>query len=621
MIYFIEPKNLKKEEIIDILIANDEIKFVSFVGIDLGNNRTDERIPIKQFINNYDDFMKNGVQTDGSSVELREIADVDNAKVDIIPDKNVKWVVDYTNPYATNPIGTLKIPSFIYHEKIAVGSRSVLKRGLEQFKNYILKILKDKKLRENLGIKSPVIDVEVTLATELEFWVYSPFMSKDEKSLFVSQSLKEQYWKRPYGKLRSAIEEAMLTLDKYGLKSEMAHKEVGGIRSELQKSNDFKHMEQIEIDWKYDSAMQASDNEWIAKEIVFDIFTRNGLDVTFKAKPINGVAGSGEHHHIGVVVKTKDRSYNLFSPIDMNSHFLSNLGYGAIMGILKHYNLVNPFISATNDAFNRLKPGFEAPVCTVCSLGMSYKLPSRNRTVLIGLVRDNDNPFATRFELRSPNPLSNTYLLASALLTVMIDGIGYSKNKTKDELLKEISKKYGEKGDYLDEVYEFRSELDLFNNYNKEQLDKLFGVPPKTVYENIELFNRSDRSIILNNNIFTDSIINSYLISIKELWIKELIGRVIPKKTELLKSMKMLHQNDLYSEIDEIRYEVIKDEIYNIIKSKIDSVSLIDEIFDSVEKKEFDKTSLLQLELMRRVERLKKLYTEYKMNIVNENLH
>ena len=76
------------------------------------------------------------------------------------------------------------------------------------------------------------------------------------------------------------------------------------------------------------------------------------------------------------------------------------------MGLLKNYEVINPFVSATNDAFNRLKPGYEAPVCIVTSLGRSLNEPSRNRTVLAGLIRDNKNPLATRFELRSPNPKS-----------------------------------------------------------------------------------------------------------------------------------------------------------------------------------------------------------------------
>lgn len=58
------------------------------------------------------------------------------------------------------------------------------------------------------------------------------------------------------------------------------------------------------------------------------------------------------------------------------------------MGVLNNYEATNPFISSTTDAFNRLKPGFEAPVCIVTSLGHKPEQPSRNRSILIGLIRD-----------------------------------------------------------------------------------------------------------------------------------------------------------------------------------------------------------------------------------------
>ena len=64
---------------------------------------------------------------------------------------------------------------------------------------------------------------------------------------------------------------------------------------------------------------------------------------------------------------------NLFAPKDMHTEFLSAVGYGSMMGLLKNYEVINPFISSTIDSLNRLKPGFEAPVCIVTSLGLSRK--------------------------------------------------------------------------------------------------------------------------------------------------------------------------------------------------------------------------------------------------------
>ena len=113
-----------------------------------------------------------------------------------------------------------------------------------------------------------------------------------------------------------------------------------------------------------------------------------------------------------------------------------DITYGALMGLLKNYEIMNPFISSTHDSLKRLKPGYEAPVCIVTSLGNDAKIPSRNRTVLISLIKDINNKMATRFELRSPNPKTNIYLATAVSYMAMLDGIKYAikNNKTEDSM-------------------------------------------------------------------------------------------------------------------------------------------------------------------------------------------
>lgn len=133
-------------------------------------------------------------------------------------------------------------------------------------------------------------------------------------------------------------------------------------------------MEQLEIDWKYADAMQAADNEKQVKYVVRDVFNQFGLSTTFMAKPMPGVAGNGEHTHLGVCAKLKNgKMINLFAPQKFDAEFLSPVGFGALMGILKNYEAINPFVSSTTDSLNRLKPGYEAPVCIVTSLGHSRR--------------------------------------------------------------------------------------------------------------------------------------------------------------------------------------------------------------------------------------------------------
>ena len=410
-------------------------------------------------------MLTNGVQTDGSSVALPLIAELNNAKVDIIPDLGVHWYVDYNfrnRGYKTGlPIGTLRIPSFLVHnEDFEVGSRVILRDALRHFKEELMRELKAHPyvFQYIKGVDS-VDDIEelaITSATELEFWVKTPDDKGDREQLFTAQVLKEQYWKRTYGEVRTALEETLMFLDKYGFQVEMGHKEVGGVKARMGNSGHYDHvMEQLEIDWKYADAIQAADNENQVKYVVRDIFTKHGLDVTFMAKPFEGVAGSGEHTHLGLAAKLKNgKTVSLFAPDDFNKDFMNPLGYGALMGVLKNYEVINPFVSSTNDAFNRLKPGYEAPVCIVTSLGRAVDEPSRNRTVLVGLIRDSKNPMSTRFELRAPNPKSNTYLVIAASYLAILDGIKavLAAGKGPSELEKSLSKKYGDEDFYLEET-------------------------------------------------------------------------------------------------------------------------------------------------------------------------
>jgi glutamine synthetase len=610
-----------------ILEKNEQIKFVSLISVDLANHHTDEKIPMELFKEDIDGFLKNGIQTDGSSVYLPGIADINNAKVDIIPDLTVKWFVDYNydnyDELSGLPIGTLLIPAFLKHEENYVCSRSLLKLSVENLEKYLLELINNNEdIKEELSIDSNVSKVVLTLATELEFWVNSPKNNVDVQELSASQTLKEQYWKRTIGSVRTALEKSLDILQLNGFEPEMGHKEVGGVSSKLNGLNQFSEiMEQIEIDWKYDKATQSADNEMFIKDIIFDVFTSLGLEVSFKAKPIEGVAGSGEHHHFGIMlILSNGKKINLFSPKDMKSQFLNRFGYSALMGVLKNYSLINPFISNTNDAFNRLKPGFEAPVCTVTSLGHTYESPSRNRTILIGLVRDIHNTYSTRFELRSPNPSSNTYLTTSAISQAMIDSFDFNiktHNRNTEHLEKELSKSFGENGLYLENDRMYRSEEDVFEEYDSSQRDKYFGVAPRTVWENIKSLKTKDTSFLLNNGIFSNEILNSYYESIKAQWITELDERIVLNNIDLLRSLLPLHNNDINNELDIIRWDKISRIKTLIMKDTIQEKSLFSQLHEAIEKEKFDEVSAIQIVINEKISEIKILYKEYKRNIIN----
>ncbi|MBQ5955580.1 MAG: glutamine synthetase, partial [Firmicutes bacterium] len=360
MLFNIPKERHDKGAITELLKAHPEVHFVSFAGLDIAGNDTDERIPIKLFIEDIDKMLTNGVQTDGSSVNLPGIADLNNAKVDMIPDMDVNWYVDYNfdniDVFTGLPVGTLRIPSILVHNNMKrVGARAILKDALNKFRADLLEEIKAHPyVVEHIGGLNNVDDIKeilLTSATELEFWVRTPDDKADREELSTSQELKEQYWKRTYGPVRTALEKTIEILDCYGIGMEMGHKEVGGVKSKLTSSGRMDHiMEQLEIDWKYASPLQAADNEKLVKYIVRDVFNAFGLSTTFKAKPVEGVAGSGEHTHFGVSARLNDgKVINLFNTADMTEDFMSPIGYGSLMGILKNYEAMNPFISATTN--------------------------------------------------------------------------------------------------------------------------------------------------------------------------------------------------------------------------------------------------------------------------------
>jgi glutamine synthetase len=629
MLFTIPAGAHTKEEIIETLQKHPEVKFVSLVGVDIGGRDTDEKIPVDLFIEEMDRFFRQGVQTDGSSVVLPGIAALNNAKVDIIPDLDVNWYVDYNLLHISHdtglPVGTLRIPSFLLHNDISeVGSRVILRNVAEAFQTDLLNLLKRYPyVLEYLEINSAddIEEIILTGATELEFWVKTPEDKADREQLSTSQELKEQYWQRTRGPVRTSLEKSLLILDRYGFGIEMGHKEVGGIKAKLGNSGHYDHiMEQLEIDWKYSTLLQAADNELHIRYVVKDIFRSDGLDVTFMAKPIEGVAGNGEHTHMGVSALLKDgRRINLFAPKDTKQDFLNPIGFGALMGILKNYEIMNPFIASTNDALNRLKPGFEAPVCIVTSLGHRIENPSRNRTVLLALIRDVKNPLSTRFELRSPSPKNNTYLILATAYLAMLDGIkaALKAEKTPKELEAALSKNHNEEAFYLEKGRAYRSEEDVYKAFTQEERDKYFGVAPATVWESICAFDHypDKLKILKEHGIFDDLTIESYKEAIIAQWAMELHNRIIPNTMNFVRECKKRHKDEECTDYDLMNWRKIQDLRVYLGQDELDRESLLTRIKNALDDGEYQAASDMQIEMQEKVEILEELYIEYKKNL------
>ncbi|MHC1719412.1 MAG: glutamine synthetase [Clostridiaceae bacterium] len=627
LLFFVPKEDHSEEALKKLFAEHPEIQFVSLVGVDLSGNSTDEKIPKKLFLGDVKGFLTTGVQTDGSSVVLPGIATINNAKVDMIADTDSVWTVDYNDenidPETNKPVGTLRIPCFLYHDNVAVDSRSILRNSINHLKETLMELFKKHpEALKSINVEYDDIDEIVdTCATELEFWVKTPNEKTEVEELSTSQVLQESYWTRTKGAVRTSLEQSLTMLDNYGLEPEMGHKEVGGVKAKLDESGNYTHiMEQLEVDWKYSTALQAADNEGFAKALIHETFRNNGLDVTFLAKPIDGVAGSGKHTHFSIALKLKDgRRINLFAPT--SKHFLSIFGYASIMGILKNYEVINPFISSTNDAFRRLKPGFEAPVCIVTSIGHSIDIPSRNRTILVGVIRNAGNPLATRFELRSPNAHTNTYLAMATMFMAMLDGMKYAlaNGKTEDALLAELSKKPENDAMYLEKGRAYRSEEDVFEDYTEAEREAFFGKAPATVYENLCAFDNYPEKleVLKDGDVLTDKLINSFRMGTMKKWLIEIQNRIINNYATEIRSYKMVHHPDKALDVDVANWLKINDMRMYLMKDSYASKSLFTRIRAAAEAMDYSEVSDLQLELDSKMKALRELYSVYKKNLLD----
>lgn len=630
MLYVISPEEQNRETLTEILTAHPEIKFVSFMGVDFAGNDTDEKVPISLFLKDIDGFLEGmAAQTDGSSVVLTGIATLNNARVDMKIDSSVNWYIDYNYEHFDSAtgrmVGTLRIPCFLVHNNVRVDSRSILHDTLDYVEKELLELFK--KHPQVAGLEhisgEDIEKIIFTCATELEFWVKSPREDAPIEALSSSQMMQEQYWQRCRGNVRTALEQTVEMLEAYGLGPEMGHKECGGVRGQIDDNGHMTHvMEQLEVDWKYSYGVQTADNELLARIIVKEIFRLNGLEVSFQAKPVPGVAGSGEHTHVGIAAKMKNgKVVNLFAPKDMHTEFLSAVGYGSMMGLLKNYEVINPFISSTIDSLNRLKPGFEAPVCIVTSLGLSPEVPSRNRTILAGLIRDIDSPMATRIEMRSPNPYTNTYLAIAAFYISMLDGIKacVESGKTLKEMENELSKKAGDEGFYLEKDREYRSEHDVFEDYNEEERAHLFGKPPATVWKNMcAIKNYSEKiAVLTTGNILKKEFIESFAKGALIRWQTELLNRIIPEYHKEICLMKKLHDDDNHTTHDAAMWEKIAAMRNTMAKDVTEQPSLFTMTREAFARGDFDAASNLQLEMAEIMQKLKAQYNEYQHNIID----
>src|SRR5690349_8839210 len=145
------------------------------------------------------------------------------------------------------------------------------------------------------------------------------------------------------------------------------------------------------------------------KYIIRNVANQYGKTVTFMPKPLFQDNGSGMHTHQSLWKLGLD----LFAGDGYAG--LSHTGLWYIGGLLKHARARSAVIAPTRNSYNRLVPGYEAPV------NLAYS--RRNRSAACRIPMYSASPKAKRVEFRPPDPSANPYLAFAAMMMAGMDGV------------------------------------------------------------------------------------------------------------------------------------------------------------------------------------------------------
>lgn len=241
---------------------------------------------------------------------------------------------------------------------------------------------------------------------------------------------------------------------------------------------------QYEIEMNHADLLKQADNLVIFKSLAHVVAERHGLEINFMPKPFRDQAGSGQHIHMRMF--STETGQNVFGKEQEGEELsdeLSENGKSYIAGILKHIKGITAVANPTINSYKRLVNGFEAP--TIACWG--YK----NRTALLRVPLFTQSHDAA-VEIRSPDLLSNPYLLFSCLIAAGVTGMNdklqapqprsedvfdYPEEKLKElgmellpENLLEAIKEF-EKDDLLKQVF-LDHNFEMFKKAKRAEWDK-----------------------------------------------------------------------------------------------------------------------------------------------------
>lgn len=343
-----------------------EVACVDFKFCDIHGNLKLVTVPLS-FVKN---ALTRGLNFDGSSVP--GCTNINNSDLLLMPDLNTVHIYPWLDSYQDRTAG---IFCDICLDKNTPYSspRTILKSVLDQ---------------------ALAMGFEFYVGPELEFFFMNTLSAPcDQKKYFDgTNDVHRMLMQR----------ELLNALHKQGVKAEKLHHEVAN--------------GQHEISIKYGNALAIADQIIIAKDTIRTVAERYNLKATFMPKPIYGQNGSAMHIHFSLWdVKQKNNAFYDAKHPDQ----LSKTAQQFLAGILRHVKELNLIFNPNVNSYKRLVPGYEAPIY-IC-------WGNKNRSAMIRIPEvGNDEPYAVRAEIRSPDPSCNPYLAFAALLKAGLEGIKHN---------------------------------------------------------------------------------------------------------------------------------------------------------------------------------------------------
>jgi glutamine synthetase len=355
-----------KEEILKIA-KEENVKYIRLAFTDIHGVIKNVEIPGRIL----EEALDNQVMFDGSSID--GFVRIQEADMYLRPDLDT-WMILSWEQTTYGKVAMLICDIYLPNGKPFTGDpRGVLRRNVERMKK--------------LGFSSFNIGVEP------EFFLFK--LGEDGEPTLEFNDNGGYFDLAPVDGAEDCRRDIVLELERIGFNMEASHHEVAP--------------GQHEINFEFNSALEASDKLQIFKLVVKNVAKRHGLHATFMPKPLSNINGSGMHTNCSLSDKDGKNAFN-----DPDGEIgLSEVALKWISGIMKNARGFTAVTNPTVNSYKRLVPGYEAP----CYVSWS----DANRSAMIRIPAKRGN--ATRTEIRSVDPSANPYLAFAAILASGLDGI------------------------------------------------------------------------------------------------------------------------------------------------------------------------------------------------------